>query len=165
MDSESAHLKIFCSDDFPLLHPILVREEPFGKSVTLNQMHVIFAGHEGWTIWSGNRLVGAITLSNFRMLHSVVVHAVVDRELHGRWATRRILKQMFNYVFGDNYLCLHKLYAFAIPHHTYQAAKLLTDLGFTVWGVDKCGGVAPDGSHYDVINYELLREDCKWIRH
>ena len=150
-------------EHYPALYPIAVREEIAGQHLSPADFASMYSAREGWTLTKNGKVIGAITLSNFRPLHSVILHTMVDSAHHSRWANRTLLRQAFGYVFGDNGLGLRKLYAYAIMGRTYKAAKMLTALGFRVIGLDTCGGVALDGAFYDVINYEMMREDCRWM--
>ena len=148
-------------DDSEALHPIVVKEEPLGYKMTLEEIKIDMAKREGWTFWDDERLIGAVTLSSFTPELNVIIHAVIDSDYKGKWLTRRHLNQVFSYIFID--LGIRRVTGFAIPFVTTDAAKLLTAMGFDVEGVMRCGVRSKDGDYLDLVTYGLLKEDCPWI--
>lgn len=169
-DDVITKLKPLTPMDNETLLPIVREEEPFGESLTLEGLARAMKVREGWGIWWDDTLIGAITLANIRWLHSIILSAVVDRNFHGRWCTRPILEQVFQYLFSTEFLSLRKVYSYAIVRDegngirgTYEAAKMLTQMGFIREGMDRQGGMTDDGVGYDVVNFGMLKEECPWI--
>ena len=164
MNTSDIRLVPLRPEHYPFLLPTLSEEEPFSKGLSMEQLSLVLSRSEGWAVMDGNAVIGAISLSAFRPLHSVMLNATITRAYHGSWLSLRVLRQVYEHLFSPDGLDLRKVYSYAIPWKTFDAAKLLTDMGFRVWGVDKAGGMAPDGECFDVVGYEMLREDCPWIR-
>lgn len=156
---------------YPLLLPIIQQYEPFAEKVTMEQMVGALRVQEGWSIWdsdsdsTSSRCIGYVSLSNFRILHSVTIHATIHPDYHKKWIrSKRLLHFLFNYLFGEDGLSLIKVYSYAVPFRTYRAAKLLDALGFQREGIDRWGGITPTGELYDIVRYGMLKSECKWLR-
>lgn len=151
-------------NDLPELYPIIVENEPFMENIGYDLVVREFKNREGWAIINDdNQIVGCITVSDFVPLLKATLHVCISKEYRGTWATLHVLRTIFGHMFRPDRLCLRKVYGYAIPYVTYDAAKFLTDMGFRVWGIDSRGGMTLDGKYYDIIRYEMLREECPWI--
>lgn len=142
------------------LYPIIRKADPFSDAMSIELMATKYMTCEGWLIKEDKKIIGAISMTNFRPLHSAAIHVAIDPSYHGKWVNRNILREIGTYVFVD--LDLVKLYSIAVPGITEGAAKMLTGLNFKPIGFDESGGILPDGSMCDIINFALKREDCKW---
>jgi RimJ/RimL family protein N-acetyltransferase len=158
------YLKPLSPNDYALLYPIITANEPFAEKTSLQAMVLALAQQEGWTVWDGDKIIGVISLSNFRVLHSVMIHVVLDKAYIRKWASRQMVRQVFHYLFSPDLLDLVKVYSYAIPGVTTDVERQLEQLGFKEEGIDRKGFVAPNGECFDMVNYSMLKEECKWIR-
>lgn len=154
-------LKPLHPEDFDALCPVVMAEEWFKGEVTEEQVKGELANRAGWTVWDSERLIGAITLTGIIPNLSAIIHAVIDAEYHGRWATRQVLRHIFGFLFVD--LKLRRISGYSIPWKTFDAGNMLTKLGFRVEGIIECGGMNSKGEYYDVVLYGMLAERCPWL--
>jgi len=157
----ASRLKKLSAEDFEALYRIVVSEEPFGETVSFEHLKMRMKGRDGWTLWNGEELIGALTLFDLQPLLNMSIHVMIDRNMHRRWINREILRQMFCYAFGD--LELRRLSSHWIPGLTDDAAILLASLGFRIEGTVRKGFRDPYGNFWDVVIFGMLAEECKWL--
>ena len=149
----------------PGFYEVAKREEPFAAEMapTLNHFRATIAGTgglDGFALVDGERVIGGITFTGLVPLVDVLIHAVVDRRVKGRWLSRGVLETVFRYVFED--LKLPRVSAYALPGLTPDAEWLLVKMGFHLEGVKACAALLPDGYH-DVLLFGMLKDQCPWI--
>jgi RimJ/RimL family protein N-acetyltransferase len=168
-------LKELNTDHMPLIYDIIRREQPFSAGLIPQQFAEMYNGCEGWVVIDQSLLtqdtqtftlgiVGVVMLTNFQPLHCATMHAVIDHNYHGKWLNKEIIRDVFRYLFLD--LQLIKVRSYVIYGVTYRAAKALDSLGFKREGIDRRGCIVWDGKSYtpyDIVNYGLLREECRWL--
>jgi len=157
-------LRPFTRNDIPAMFKIAKEHEPFAEFVGPEQAVASLLRQEGWVFCENGVVVGHVTLSDFRVLHSVLLHATIIPACRGKCISARALRTIFGRLFDPDSLDLVKVYAYAVMGKTYQAARTLDDLGFSREGVDRHGLVLPDGRMFDILKYAMLREECPWIR-
>jgi RimJ/RimL family protein N-acetyltransferase len=162
LEDEMIMLKEFDRGDWGGMYRIARAYEPFAESVTPEQFNLVVARQEGWLVADGDELAGYVSLSDFRPLHSVILHATIRPEYHSRWITKSVLGTVFGHLFHPDRLDLVKVYSYAVYGVTYAAAKALDQMGFKRIGVDR-KGLMVGGQCYDTIRYEMLREECPYV--
>ena len=101
----------------------------------------------------GDRLVAGV-LWNMYYGHMISVTFVADSP---RWASRRILAELFEYPFCQ--LDVARITAYT-GRKNKSARKLLEHLGFKVEGVMRKGRSRKE----DAILYGMLKAECRWLR-
>ena len=149
-------------EHWPELYEIVLRNEPFAGDLvpTFSHFKAALAGYEGFAMFDGETLAGAITFSNFVPLVDICLNVVVDARVRSRWATRSVLGGFCKYVFVD--LDLPRMSSYAVQELTPEAANALCKGGFKIEGVKRRAARFPDGYH-DLLIFGMLREECRWI--
>lgn len=154
-------LKRLHPDDLPSLHEIVVANDPFSEDMTLEQLKVYLLRADGFTIWVDGVLAGAILGMDFVPRFSMSIHIFVDESFHGEWATRKALRELFAFAFVE--LGLHRVTSVGIPFKTWTAIKMLRRLGFRECGWEQEALKTSCGELCDIIRFELLDRNCKWL--
>jgi len=131
--------------DPPMPFPSFVEFEGFMK------------GAEGFVIVRNDgKLCGCLYFTRYVPLVDILIHAFVDRDFKGRWLTRAMIKEVFDYPFES--LFLPRISAYCIPGYTADTRNFLEGLGFKHEGTIR-KGARTQGRYYDVFMYGLLKEE------
>lgn len=109
------------------------REIPMFRDMTLRE----FAGsnffRQGWTLFNDeNMIVGSLSLSDYVLGVSVLMHCSIDRSVSGRWVTRKLISDIKKFV--NETLGAFKVCAYSIVGQTDHVEDLLIRLGFVCEG-------------------------------
>jgi RimJ/RimL family protein N-acetyltransferase len=85
----------------------------------------------------------------------------IKDDFRGHWLNKEILREVFNYVFNDLGCRRVTVNVFKGVHDI--AMKFSERLGFRFEGCKRQGACFPDGTAFDVVQYGMLREECKWL--
>ena len=153
-------------DDVPAFYEVAKVAEPFAAELAPTLAHFRatisgVGGVEGFALkQEDGRLVGGVTFTHLIPLVDVMIHAVVSKQVRGRWLTREILGTVFRYAFEE--LKLARVSAYSIPGFGAESELLLTKMGFRLEGVKSAAALFPDGYH-DVWLFGMVRGGCPWI--
>lgn len=104
-----------------------------------------------------NKIVGSSLFSDYFVGADITIHNMVLPEYFGRWITRSIYKEVFDYPFVS--LGLERCSTYIIDGFTDP--KAVERAGFTQEGI-KRKLVEVDGVKRDVILYGMLKHERKW---
>ena len=100
-----------------------------------------------------DRLIAGVVYYNYHPHMIDASFAATDP----RWCSRRILRAMFAYPFEQ--IKVRRLQV-AVAKRDRRGRRMLKRVGFKPEG--RRSAANPDGS--DVIEYAMLRENCKWLK-
>ena len=147
---------------YEALFEIVRRAEPYMKNLMFEQFVQTMDTRVGYVVVRNDgKLAGSINFSDYVPGQNIIVHCFVDPAHHKRWRSKKLLRIGFDYVF--NRLDLPRLSGFCIPGVSDKAGKFLLSLGFRHEGLVRKGALLPDGLHYDVKLFGMLKEECRWL--
>lgn len=106
------------------------------------------------------RVVGTVYFTGYVPGCDVLIHAFVEDEYRGRWLTKAILKEVFDYPFII--LSVHRISAYSVPGITAETRAFLEHLGFRQEGVIRQSATDTNGNRHDVILYGMLKEERRF---
>ena len=144
-----------------VLYEIAMTSEPYDSNMTEVAFCSTMATREGFVVVDKDgQIVGCISFSDFTPGIDILVHCTVRAEKQGRWVTRKMLREVFGYVFYS--LDLPRVSGFCVPGKSDVAGDFLLQLGFKLEGIRRQTVKLPDGLH-DVKLFGMLRDECRWI--
>ncbi len=153
-------LKPLGSSNHSALFELAMKAEPYVAGMSLEAFKVMMTKREGWTVWDGPKLIGCVSLSDFQPGVAIAMHLFIDPDYHGRWLTKRVLKEIFSFVFID--LDLPRVSGFLVVDISDSAGGFLLKLGFLKEGEIR-KGVQLQGGLHNVVLYGMMREECRWL--
>ena len=134
--------------------------ENIQDEVTLFDFKGIMLQREGWSVISGDTIIGCVSYSNYAPGLDIILHSFVHPAFHGKWLSRSMLRTIFEKPFL--HLGLDRVTGYSISGETDKAGRLLEHLGFTQEGVIR-KGASKHGRKFDLVLYGMLREECRWL--
>lgn len=154
-------MRWFKLSDARELYEIVMREEPYDKGFTLEHFKMVIAERDAWTVEANGRIIGCVSLSDYRPRLNIVLHAFVDNAFRGLWISRGMLSMLFKYCFST--LELPRVSGFCIIGVNDRAGQALLRIGFKSEGTSRHAALI-NGNYHDVAQFGMLREECRWLR-
>jgi len=145
---------------YPEIYKIALSSEPWTTGMIFEQFRGVMQGREGYVLIHRDMVIGCISFSDYQPMCNVLIHCVVDTKYQKRWATKGILKQLFEYAYDT--MDLPRMSAISIVGYSDKACEFLERLGFKPEGVIRKGVRLPDGL-FDLKMFGMLKEECKWV--
>lgn len=145
---------------YPALWKLFIEVEGNGQEITPKDFVEELETREGWVLLDNENIVGCISLSDYQPNSDVTIHATVRPQYHGKWANRKLLKDIANKVFNE--LSLPRVSSYSIYGITGHIATLLKRIGFRYEGT-KRKAFWFHTEYKDLALYGMLREECKWV--
>ena len=143
------------------LYEITRRVEPYNAAMLYEQFSLVMSRREGFVVVAlSGELAGCISFSDYVPGGNIVIHCTIDEKYQRRWCTKKILREVYSYIFGI--LDLPRVSGFCIVGVSDKAGEFHLALGGKYEGTIRKGALLPDGL-YDVNLYGMLKEECRWI--
>lgn len=142
------------------IYEIAMSSEPWTTGMSFEQFVSVMQKREGYVLVHQDKVIGCISFSDYSPLSSILIHATIETRHQKKWATKNILKQIFQYVFDT--LELPRLSGISIVGMSDSAGEFLIKLGFKEEGIIRKGLRLPDG-YYNLKMFGMLKEECKFI--
>lgn len=162
----SINLKTMIPAHYPALYEIHRRTHS-PNCGSFEEFKKLFDTRSGFVVRMHDRIIGAISFSDWIPEHDITIHCFIDPDYHGKWALcRRHYRSVFDYCFIG--LQLKRVSGFCIPGISDAAGRMLLGLGFKDEGMLRQKIKYPDGKIYDIKLYGLLRKEqkgdtsCQW---
>lgn len=143
------------------LYQIVRNVEQWGGYISYEAFCSRMRQREGFVVLDGDRVIGAVTFSDFIPGADITIHCDIDPSYQRRWVTRNICREVFSWVYND--LGLPRCSTFTFPGKTDIAERFVIALGFKMEGLKQKAALLSDGLS-DVKLLGMLKEDCKWIQ-
>jgi len=153
-------LETMTKEHYKDIYDIAISSEPWTTGMTLEQFTAPMQKREGYVLIHKDKVIGCVSFSDYTPLSSILIHATIDTKYQGKWATKNILKQIFQYVF--EILELPRLSGISIVGMSDKAGEFLLRLGFKEEGCIRKGMRLTNG-YYDLKMFGMLKEECKFI--
>ena len=149
-------------EHFEALFEIHKRAEAFAELVAFDSFSNLMKTREGFVVVRDDgKLAGAITFSDYNPGNDIVIHCFMDPDFHGRWASKKLYKEGFDFPF--EYLKVRRISGFCVVGKSDKAGRFLEILGFKKEGTIRQKVKDPaDGALYDVNIYGMLKEERRW---
>ncbi len=117
--------------------------------------------NHGWMLMNDDEYIGYLTISDIILFHDACFHMTVKEEYRGHWCNKEVLHEIFDYIFNDLGCRRVTVNVFKGIHD--GAMRFCERLGFKFEGIKRQGVCFPDGTAFDVVQYGMLRGECKWL--
>lgn len=146
---------------YKAVYEIAIRAEPYHSDMTFEQFSELMSEREGYVIVApSGELAGCISFSDYVPDVNIIIHCVVDEKYQKRWVTRKLLRTVADYVFGD--LGLPRISSYCVVGKTDNAGEFLLRLGFKHEGTVR-KGIKLGNDYFDIKLFGMLKEECRWL--
>lgn len=141
------------------LYLVYLEAEPYYK-YDYETFIMAMSKRQGFVVCDGNKVIGAVTFSDYIPGCEVSIHIFILPQYHGKWAMKRQwYKIIFSYPF--DILKVPRVSAYIVKPYE-KVEKFLIALGFKLEGILRRKTLWIDGSYCDLAIYSLLKEEQRW---
>lgn len=137
--------------DWEALHGITIRNMPLFSDMTFSEFVAVHFFRQGWTILQGQKIIGAISFSDYAPGLAAAVHCIVDRRYRFQWANPEMISPIREFVRA---LQVKEVIGITIVGHTEYLGRTLEKMGFRFDGVWP-RAYGRNGQFYDLKIYKL----------